>query len=259
MIFNLYKNELNKLKKETILFMALSLLLNMFFLYKSYNGWNQESVLGINVFLMGMTFVIPFMLAEAKLISQDWKDNTIYLIMSLPISGKKLFFVKYLAVITQYIVLSLSSILIFAVQSIVFLQRTNKFDFFLQQVKEILNITTFNSSIFLYILSISVLVYLTSIVLLSALVGKMFKKYSGLITFITGTVVILGSIKAIGYLIDKVFSFMNVHMKYDINFLPVDIIRDFGYGCLISSTIILIVTGLIYFITYKVYDNKIEL
>lgn len=253
-MFNLYKNEISKLKKETILFVALSLLLNIFFLYKSYNGWSPQSAVGLNGFILPMTFFIPLILSESKFITQEWKDNTIYLMMSLPIKSKDLFLVKFLAVITQYIVLSLSSAFIFGIQIIIFLKRTNLLNKNLELTKELFSTTSITSYGLLYILSISILAYLVSIVFLSSITGKVFKKHSGIITFVLGFGMLMISGKAIGYLMNTVFSLIDISVDY-INQAHI----EFAYACLIGSIIIFLITALIYFVTCKIYDKKVEL
>ncbi|SHJ42602.1 ABC transporter permease [Tepidibacter formicigenes] len=253
MLFNLYKKEVNKLKKETIIFLGLALIINIFFLYKTYNGWNLEAGFFINMFLLPAAFLIPLILSESKLINQEFKNNTIYLLMSLPVSSQKIFLSKFLAVITQYIVSSLSIIIFTGIQFIIFLNRTS----YIQEIKTLLDIRIFSAAICFYIFSIVGLIYIVSTVFLSSIIGKTFKKYSKLISF--------GSFFLVLYIGGKIIGFMmnmleKVHISLPNNIeTQIQILHKLGYEMLLISLIILFVTSAIYFIICRIYDKKIEI
>lgn len=258
MLFNLYKKELNKFKKGTILFLGLVLIINIFFFYKTYNGWSLESGFLINTFLIPLTFFIPLILAESKLISQEFKDNTIYLSMSLPVSSEKIFLSKFLAVITQYIVYSISVIILMSIQFMIFLNRTP----YIQEIKQLFDIRVFSMATSLYIFSIVGLLYLVSAVFLSSIIGKTFKKYSKLISFASVLAILYVGGKIIGFMmagLDKLgLTFNNIVINYNMEKL-MGALNDIGSGLFMTSAIILFVTVIIYFMTCKIYDKKIEI
>lgn len=258
MLFNLYKKELNKFKKGTILFLGLALIVNIFFLYKTYSGWNLESGFLINTLLLPVTFLVPLILAESKLISQEFKDNTIYLSMTLPVSSEKIFLSKFLAVITQYIVYSLSVIILMSIQFMIFINRTP----YIQEMKQLLDIRVFSMATSLYIFSIVGLLYLVSAVFLSSIIGKTFKKYSKLISFASVLAILYVGGKIIGFMmegLDKLgLTFNNIVINYNMEKL-MGVLNDVGSGLFVTSAIILFVTVIIYFMTCKIYDKKIEI
>jgi len=258
MLFNLYKKELNKFKKGTILFLGLVLIINIFFLYKTYNGWSLESGFLINTFLLPLTFFIPLILSESKLIGQEFKDNTIYLSMTLPVSSEKIFLSKFLAVITQYIVYSLSVIILMSIQFMIFLNRTP----YIQEIKQLFDIRVFSMATSLYIFSIVGLLYLVSAVFLSSIIGKTFKRYSKLISFASVLAILYVGGKIIGFMMDGLdkigLTFNNIVINYNMEKF-MGALNDVGSGLLMTSAIILFVTAIIYFMTCKIYDKKIEI
>lgn len=266
MIFSLFKKDLMKFKKETIIFLGLALIINVFSLYKIYNGWNIESAYEtyngwriesafvINLFLFLITFCIPILLSGSKLIGQEWKDNTIYLTMSLPVSSQKIFLSKFLAVIAQYLISSLSIIIIAGIQFLIFFNRSPH----TEEIKKLFDIRVFSMCSFLYILSISVFIYLVSIIFLSSLTGKMFKKYSKLVSFGLFFIVLFIGGKVIDF-IGKSFP-AHIHEGEYMNIEGVmELFKELGLNFLGSSLIFLVLSGIIYFVTCKLYDNKIEI
>ncbi|WP_099192729.1 ABC transporter permease [Tepidibacter mesophilus] len=258
MIFNLYKKEINKFKKETIIFLGLLLILNIFFLYKTYNGWNLEAGFIMNMLLIPLTFLIPLVLAESKFISQEFKDNTIYILMSLPVSSEKIFLSKFLAVMTQYIVYSLSVIIFMSIQFMIFLNRTP----YIQEIKQFFDIRIFSTATSFYVLSIAGLLYMISSIFLSSIIGKTFKKYSKIISFGSFLAILYIGGKIIGFMmsnLEKVgFTINNVAMNYNIDEF-MRLLNEVGFGVFLTTLIILLVTFVIYFITCKIYDKKIEI
>ena len=258
MLFNLYKKELNKFKKGTILFLGLVLIINIFFFYKTYNGWSLESGFLINTFLLPLTFFIPLILSESKLIGQEFKDNTIYLSMTLPVSSEKIFLSKLLAVITQYVVYSLSVVIITSIQFMIFLNRTP----YIQEIKQFFDIRVFSMGTSLYIFSIVGLSYLVSAVFLSSIIGKTFKRYSKLISFGSVLAILYVGGKIIGFMMDGLdklgLTFNNIVINYNMEKF-MGALNDVGSGLLMTSAIILFVTAIIYFMTCRIYDKKIEI
>ncbi|MEJ8554616.1 hypothetical protein [Tepidibacter sp. Z1-5] len=260
MLFNLYKKELNKFKKGTILFLGLVLIINIFFFYKTYNGWAIESGFLINMFLLPLTFFIPLILSESKLISQEFKDNTIYLSMMLPVSSEKIFLSKFLAVITQYIVSSLSIVIITSIQFMIFMNRTSSIK--VQEVQQLFDIRVFSMATSLYVFSIVGLLYLVSAIFLSSIIGKTFKKYSKLISFASVLAILYVGGKIIGFMMDGLdkigLTFNNIVINYNMEKF-MGALNDVGSGLFVTSAIILFVTAIIYFATCKIYDKKIEI
>ncbi|MCT4508088.1 MAG: ABC-2 transporter permease [Tepidibacter sp.] len=254
MIFSLFKKDLMKFKKETIIFLGLALIINIFCLYKSYNGWAIESGFAVNMFLFPITFLIPLFSSGSKLIGQEWKDNTVYLTMSLPVSSQKIFLSKFLAVIAQYLISSLSIIIITGIQLLIFFNRIP----YTEEIKKIFDIRIFGMGSFLYILSMSILIYLVSIIFLSSLTGKMFKKYSKLVSFGLFFIVLFIGGKVIDFIVES-FSF-HIHGGEYMNVeVVMEFFKELGLNFMGSSLIFLVLAGIIYFVTCKIYDKKIEI
>ncbi|CAH2212065.1 ABC transporter permease [Tepidibacter aestuarii] len=258
MLFSLFKKDLIKFKKETIIFLGLVLIINMFFLYKTYNGWNIESAVAINIFLFPIAFLIPLLLSGSKLIGQEWKDNTIYLTMSLPVSSEKIFLSKFLAVTVQYAVSSLSIIAITGIQFLIFFHRSPH----AEEMKQLFDIRLFSMGSFFYILSVAGLIYIISIIFLSSLTGKMFKKYSKLVSFgLFFTILIIGG-RVIDFIVKSLQKTMFTVIQGGeyINAEDImEVLQRVGLGFLETSLILLLLAGIIYFVTCKIYDKKIEI
>lgn len=251
MLFNLYKYEFRKFKKEIIIFSVLALILNIYSGFKVLSGANVMMGINANILLLLATFMGPISLANMKLISQEHKDNTIYLMKSLPVSSKKSFLSKHLACISVYILSSIFVILLMIIQ--IFIAHkidSSFFNFNMDEISNIIpNIKAYEAITIIGMIYISsIVMFFTNInVIFSAsIIGKSFKKFSKLISF--------SSLVFIVYLIDKFGKVINNLNIFNSSTLD----QNFILYTVSFDLIFLGISAILFFGTCTIYDKKIE-
>lgn len=253
MLFNLYKYELKKFKKIMMVFLSITLILNIYQGVKVVTGYsNTYTGMAVDMTLAMFTFLIPFFLSDHILVSKEYSDNTIYLMKSLPVSSKLTFLSKNLAGVSVYIVFSLFVGILGIIQMFIALKIDPKFADFHSIYLHIDGSTA--NKLFEIIMGLSCL-YISSIVLfltginsvfLSSMIGKTFKKYSSLIS--------MGSFLIILYLIGKFISATNTSEIINGTFTNSFLAASLGFDALF-----LVISAILFFGTCFVYDKKIGL
>lgn len=103
-LFTLYKKDLTILKFETLLILGSIIVFNLFLYYKAKTSWPLDMSLGLSTLLLSFVPLFTFFRAF-NFIKEEWKENTVYFMMSLPTSGNIIFLSKFLALLTQFFIL----------------------------------------------------------------------------------------------------------------------------------------------------------
>lgn len=101
MLGKLYVKDLHEIIPEIIIVLVGILLLNAWFYLRTPDL--APVVVGPLFLLLGLAGFLP-VVSSFKLLSREWANNTVYLIMSLPVSGAMVMGSKILVLLTQYIV-----------------------------------------------------------------------------------------------------------------------------------------------------------
>ncbi|SET10208.1 hypothetical protein SAMN05660297_01410 [Natronincola peptidivorans] len=256
-LFSIYKKDLLSVKLESLLVLAAVFLGYLYFSYKILTGWPAPTILGITSTIF---FIVMFVIFVGTFtsVSREWSNNTIYLIMSLPIGGKMIFLSKLLAVMTQLIVLGGATILIGSLLSSFFLGIdiiTEAFGFLSSyQLLQVL----IKGVILLFFGIIQIIL----IAFFSSMIGKLFKRFSWFITVITFifTNIIIGRIN--GFLLN---SFFNNERYAHLNEITVHNHHlfmeslPFNEFFLLQLALLLLFSTGLFFLTSAIYDKKVEL
>ncbi|MDS1029796.1 hypothetical protein RDV78_04640 [Bacillota bacterium LX-D] len=250
MAFALYKKDLHELLPEIILVAVLAI---MIMLGLTIWGIGPVVILPL-VILCGLAYFLP-VLDSFKMLFKEWSTNAIYLVLSLPVSGNMVFGVKLLALLTQFII----GILITGVTCfITLLFGMAETDTSWAQIWGIFG-TDFNVylklSLLLFLLTVAVLTFLICLSFFSSILGKVIKKYSGVVTF--ASFIIFWNLA--GKVINYIFSFMgnSPNMHLDLANLPVqnNLLLPLG-----EIALVYFLTALVFFIAAtQVYQRKTEL
>ncbi len=252
MLFNLYKYEFRKFKNELILFFGLTLIINGYTAFKVLSGGSSGMGVGINMLLLFATFISPILLSEYKLISQEYKDNTIYLIKSLPVSSKESFLSKHLASMSVYLISSIFVGILTVIQLFIALKMDPKIAQFSINLKLLDGTTIKEISQIIFSLGLT---YFSSIVMffvinnalfLSSTVGKSVKKYSKTISVV--------SLFFIVYLIVKFTNLSPIS-----NLLSGKVSSGFITSTILFNLVFLGISAVLFFANCKLYDEKIQL
>lgn len=256
----LYRKELRVLRLESMVVLGLILLWNLYLYYKASTAtWPPGTHLVFSLMMLVITGFLP--LIEAfKIWGDEWKNNTVYLLLSLPVNGQQVVLAKLLAVLTQFILLSTAALLATAG-----LFKATLLTGDLAMIKTAWGLIR-QYRLILAIIAVSGLLNLANFTLLAffcTLLGQSVRKFSGLVaiaSFLVGM-----------YLVGKLASWLTLAL----NTLPwpsIDThlpISFYSYGLTIASPhdlsiftgplALLIVGVLLFTATVLFYNHRVEL
>jgi len=251
MFRTLFKKDLLLGKNESLLILGFIVLGNIFLYYKSQTTipaevWPVEAAFGLSSVLLSFIPLSIFFRSFAS-ISSEWKENTVYMMMSLPVSGTMILLSKVLSLITRLLILLIVALPFTAIffMKMPLTQMFVNIDIDMNLVKII--------SMYVGILILMYILYLV-IAIFSAQIGTLVKKFSGLFTFIIFIVMnmVVSKLIEISY---RGIGFRSVNLDY--GHFQVDMIPFTDF--LIASSIIMVITAAVFFVTAKIYDKKVEL
>ena len=264
MFTSLFKREIEKLEKGTLIFSAVILLINAYSFFGIYTSKiiGEQDMVGeilavvvLNGMFFGINFFTSLISSSSKTFNSEWKNNTIYLTMSLPVSTEKKFLAKICAVVISYIANSLIIFMILGLELFMIVNKTSRFNL-LSPVNEIMTMDKLLAVILLFIVSIGAYLYVLNIALLADTIGKLFKKYKTLITIVLGYFLMYFGIKVIGFFnggwIDKIIDSTNYQM-------PKNLLGAIWLDSIYEILIFVSLSAIIWLITSKLYDRKIEI
>jgi len=185
MFKSLYLKDFREVRLE-ILIVVLAAVVFIGWAYLKTEGPVRTVIFVPAVLTMGMAVVLP-VISSFKLLGREWRYNTIYMMMCLPISGTMMLGSKLLVIITQYVIGTLAVALTAGIAlGISFPDLWQQF---------IGHADYYNIILAAYLASITGILFICCSSFLSQIVGKLSAKGSGFITFIVFIVVmILGDI-----------------------------------------------------------------
>lgn len=249
MFSKLYSKEMRELAPEMITVIGLAVLAYIYLFFKTHEY--PLAVIGPIFMIGGLAAFLP-VISSFKLLSREWKNNTVYLMMSLPVKGGMIMGAKLLALLSQYVLATL----IAGVGGFLLTYALNP------ELGQILNTTIpgvglnlwqlWPQGLALYLTSIVVITYIASISFFSQMVGKLVSRFSGLVT--------AGVFIATAYLSGKVGDLFwgNIDPQWtnEINTFDLSVINQFLLTNFLFS---LAIAAVIFTLAVIIYNRKIEL
>lgn len=249
----LYGKELRDLAAEIIIVAALAVVVNVFLFFRLNHTQYMHILIVPNMMLLGLAGFLP-LISSFKLIYREWKGNTIYMLLSLPVKGASVLGAKAAAVLTQYVVGTMTVMI-----SAVLLSLALAGPDIASAIQELYIATNVNltqlavTGVLFYLLSMAGLLYLVSISFGSQMVGKLVRTYSGLVTLVV-FVALLYIMQTLGGLLANQFS------PYFATFISNQwTIATFNRFLLLSTAALLSGAGMIYVGTVWIYNRRLEL
>ncbi len=181
MFGQLYRKDMHQVLPELIIVIAISLILDLLMFFSFIGSEMRRAMVVIVPMFMtlGLAAFLP-LVSSFKTFSQEWNNNTIYLLKSLPVSGAMTMGAKLMALFSQFFI----GILVVGVGGALVTYHTLP-----QEIKTIPELTVALNyppnhkylAIFLLI-TITVMLYLFCNSFISQVIGRLSRKFSGLIT-----------------------------------------------------------------------------
>lgn len=174
----LFGKEMRELRPELIIVLVSAVFSALLIYIKS--GTSRDILILPLFLLLGLAGLLPFV-ASFKLLGREFSSNTIYLVMSLPVSGGMILGSKLTALLCQYLLGTLAvagGYLLWAYPHISLIENA---------MRTSLGISDGLSKVMIFLLmgylqSIALLMYLVAISFFSQLAGKLVNRFSGLVT-----------------------------------------------------------------------------
>ncbi|MGI6285039.1 hypothetical protein SEF58_04385 [Neomoorella humiferrea] len=256
----LYRKELRDLRLESMVVLGLILLWNFFLYYKAGTAtWPPGTHLVFSLMMLVITGFLP-LIESFKIWGDEWKNNTVYLLLSLPVNGQQVVLAKLLAVLTQFILLSLAALLATGalfkatVLDAYFVMINNEIWQLIRQYRLILAIITVNG-----ILELANVVLLA---FLGSLLGQSVRKFSG---WLAGAFFLAGMYVSgkLATWLAKVLNYLpwpTINIRLPLNFHSLSISASSGEMSIYAGTAaLLLVTILLFITTVLFYNRRVEL
>lgn len=249
MFGQLYLKDLHEVMPEILIVVIGVVLITASFFLRSSEP--SPVVIVPLILLFGLAGLLP-LVASFKLLSREWSNNTVYLIMSLPVSGAMVMGAKMLVLISQFIV----GTLLIAISGYV-LYANGLYQYFTPQQPGYMLLQN-NPELVKYLLAfylsgLVLLNFLCCISFLSQVVGKLNRKFSGLIT--------AGAFIAILMISGKILNAVGMG-NTAANPIAIRMMGDTGsfiYNLNLSSLSYLLLAFIIFILASLIYDRKLEL
>ncbi len=185
MFKSLYYKDLREVRIE-ILIVAIAALVSILWVYGKTEGDSRMMIMVPAMALMGLAGFLPI-ITSFRLLGREWGQNTIYLLMSLPVSGAMMLGSKLLVLLTEYLAGTLlvgmvAAIAIFISFPELALELSRHPDLMLM-IKILLST---------YLASIAGIILVFSCSFLSQLFARLFSRASGLITVVIFFFLLIG-------------------------------------------------------------------
>ncbi|MEW8958890.1 MAG: hypothetical protein AB2448_07220 [Moorella sp. (in: firmicutes)] len=209
--------------------------------------------------MLVITGFLP-LIESFKIWGDEWKNNTVYLLLSLPVNGQQVVLAKLLAVLTQFILLSLAALLATGalfkatVLDAYFVMINNEIWQLIRQYRLILAIITVNG-----ILELANVVLLA---FLGSLLGQSVRKFSG---WLAGAFFLAGMYVSgkLATWLAKVLNYLPwpaINIRLPLNFHSLSISASPGEISIYAGTAaLLLVTILLFITTVLFYNRRVEL
>jgi hypothetical protein len=252
--FKLYSKEMRELRPEILVVLIATLVLDLLFYFKARQF--PAMIIGPSIMILGLAAFLPF-ISSFKLLGREWNSNTIYLLLSLPAKGGSILGSKLLALLTQYLIGTVvvtagGIILVFLLFPEPGLAETLRqacasgIDIRLQ--------TIISSGALFYLMSIVGMAYVIAISFFSQLLGKLVRRFSGLVTAIIFIATFWLMNKLMTPLWQQLWNYNQLHMN-QYNFSVAALNQLVG----MNTLIVLAGTVIVFIAAVLVYNHKIEL
>ncbi|HZK43896.1 MAG TPA: hypothetical protein VFC73_06365 [Syntrophomonadaceae bacterium] len=236
MFLKLYEKEMMELKTEILLTISAVIVVSVLVYFAGPRfGWPNL----LFVMVAGLAGLLPVITAS-KIFTKEWNSNTIYLVMSLPVRGGMILGSKLAAVVSQYLLGTITVVISTITLALVL---------FAEEIaiitSEFINIP-WGLGFSIYFMSLVFGVYLVALIFFSQIIGKLVAKFQGLTTVIT--------LAGMLWLTNKVIAQLIGHMDYspELILAPVEpfIYTSFYY---IGAAIVVFIAAVL------IYNWRIEL
>lgn len=185
MFKSLYLKDLREARVE-VLIVAIATLVSILWIFAKTEGDSRMIIMVPAVALMGLAGFLP-VITSFRILGREWGQNTIYLMMSLPVSGTMMLGSKLLVLLSEYLA---GTLLVGTISSIAIIISFPDLLPELNRQADLILMTKILIS--LYAASIAAIVYLFSCSFLSQLFGKLFSRASGFITLVVFLLLLFG-------------------------------------------------------------------
>lgn len=173
MFIKLYEKEMRELKLE-ILLTVLAILAASILTY--VGGSQARWTIAPLVLTAGLAALLPVVTAS-KIFVKEFNQNTIYLMMSLPVGGGMILGSKLAATVTQYLIGTIFFMLSVTVLTF------SLFPVEVDMIVKAIDSVPWGLFISIYFLSIAFGIYLVVITFFSQIISKLVAKFQGLVAF----------------------------------------------------------------------------
>lgn len=184
----LYKKQMRETLPEIVVVAAVTVFVGLVVFFKA--GSLLPAIAAAMAMVLGLASFLP--LISSLRLGQEWNNNTIYMMMSLPVGGGMILGSRLTALLTQYIAGTL------IVGIVGMLLALGLFpDDFVYYLK--LSMPYWDEAFLVYLLTVMILAYLISISFFSQIIGKLVSRFSGLVTLVTffGTLWLSGKVMSL--------------------------------------------------------------
>ena len=252
--FKLYTKEMHELRLEILILIITTLVLDVYLYFKLQDIPNIA--IAPSLMILGLASLLPF-ISSFKLLNREFSTNTAYLLLSLPVKGGSILGSKLLALLSQYVIgtlivgiagLILASLLFPepGLTEVIRQAQAAGIDINLQSL--------LSMGVLFYLMSIVSMAYVVVISFFSQLVGKLAKRFSGLITVI----IFLATFWLMGKLMTPLWQQLDNVSQHYMNLYNFNVAAFNGVMGL-NTLIILLGTTLVFLAAVLVYNHKIEL
>jgi len=201
--------------------------------------------------LLGLAGFLP-LIASFKLLSREWSQNTVYLIMSLPVSGVMILGAKMMVLLTQYIIgtglIALSGYLLYTTNLYQYITPNQPgLSILFNNPELVRNLLAF------YLCGLIFLMFLCSTSFFSQVTGKLSSRFSGLITAITFIITLVLSGKILTAF--KISSITDNSRAMQMMGSADNFVNSLNF----SSLSYLLLAIVIFILAVMIYDRKLEL
>lgn len=230
----LYRKQMRELLPEITVVAAVAIVTSVLLYFKI--GPLMPAVIIPTFMVMGLAGLLP--LISSFRLSQEWNNNTIYLMMSLPVGGSMILGSRLAALLTQYllgtIIAGLSGLLL----------TLGLFPEVFSELDPIL--PYWDRGVLVYLISVAWMAYLMAVSFFSQICGKLVKRASGLVTIVVFAITL----------------WLSGHL-FELSWNQIGISIGFGepsvtfFAALLASAIL--IAALVFALAVVVYDRRVEL
>jgi len=255
MFKKLYIKEMGEIKQELLAIIVFGLIVNIAFMI-----WPQSPIifLLLNIALMS-SGIVP-VISSVRSLTRDWNNNTIYLLMSLPVKGVIVLSAKLIALFSEFFLgtLAVSALLIlnimaqFAAENPVSISIA--WNEIVTQVGTANIVLSIKFAFSLYLTILACFIYLVTMVFLSQMIARIKGKFMKIVSYVSfGVLVYVG-----GKIGNWVIS--NLPWTQRLQYITPDQIPSNISSIFISTMFMLLVLSALMLIgAGAIYDSKVEL